>query len=981
MIIRHSRGTAHSAPRSRRLPLAALLVTSALAGWPGQALAQEATDASIAAEASPKDDADIIVTGSRIARRDFVAQTPIVTVGPERLLSTGQITVERTLSQLPQFGLGENSTQTGFGTTGQATLNLRGLGSARNLVLLDGRRLQPSNIQQVVDVNTIPLPLIESVEIITGGASAVYGSDAIAGVINFRTRDDFEGLQIDGTGTVTDEGDGATRDISATYGHNFGGGRGNFVVSIGYSDRDPVDFQSRPFFRRHQGGTDLRLPIGVYTPGGNAPSQSAVDALFAGYGVSGGTVVRNSALALNADGTIFSASNGVHNYRDDWGSLLFNTGRQVNNLNQFLVLQAPLERITGFARATYDLSDAVTAYAQFHYVDYDTRIFVEPGNTSLSIPITNPFIPAPLRPLLASRANPNANVTLEKRFIEAGPRLTDRKLETYQALGGLRGDIQAIDGSFEVYGSHGRTKIDETSPGSVRRSSLLALINAPDGGASLCQGGFNPFGINPLSDDCYEFLVASPKRPTELTQDLVEAVVQGGLFELPGGETRFALGATYRENGYSTDPDAILSAGDVVGVQFTRASEGKTKVWELYGELSVPLIKNQPFFESLELELGYRYSHYKISGGAHTYKALGHWSPFRGFRFRGGYSRAVRAPSVGELFVAPSGSVPSIGQPSQGQGDPCSIANPIRSGPQAAAVRALCLAQGVPASVIDSFVNLQNDSDATLVGNPDLKPEKADTYTIGATFTPASSHPLLSGLSLSVDYYNIKLEGAIGVYSSLQSVTSCFNFDGSNPNLSPTNEFCSYISRDPNTGRINQILQPTRNLGAFRTSGIDFALRWSVPVASGRLTLDSNLSWLDSFKVQNAPGQPFQEFAGSVGGTATFQPGSLPEWKAVTQLVFSNDQFSIGGRWRFIDAMRSAQRVVNPNSTAPGVSSYHLFDVFGSFRVTDDFELRAGVNNVADRDPLVLNGVIGTTEASTYDTIGRTFFVSTRINF
>lgn len=968
----HARSAAGSRLH-RRASLIAL--AAALPAFP--ALAQDVEPSgAVASEAV----SEIIVTGSRIARRDLTADTPIVTVGADQLLSTGQPTLEKSLAQLPQFGLGENSTRTGFGTTGQATLNLRSLGSERNLVLLDGRRLQPSNIQQVVDVNTIPLPLLESVEVITGGASAAYGSDAIAGVVNFRTRRDFSGVQIDATQSITERGDGAVRDLSATLGGNFADGRGNAVLSIGHTDRASVAYQSRPFFRQHQGGTDLRLPIGAYAPGGNAPSQAALDALFAAYGIAPGSVGPASALALNRDGTVFSASNGVFNYRDDWGGLL-NTGRQVNNLNTFLVHQAPLERVTAYGRVTYQPAAGITAYAQAHFVDYETRIFVEPGNASLAIPVTSPFIPDVLRPVLASRPDPDADVVLEKRFIEAGPRLTDRQLQTYQFLGGVTGEVAAIDGSWDIHASHGRTRISEASPGSVLRSALDRLIAAPDGGDSLCAGGYNPFGINPLSDACFDYLVAAPVRDTELTQSVAEALVQGRLLALPDGDLRFAVGGTYRRNGYETVPDRILAAGDVVGVQFTRYSQGTTEVWEGYGELLVPILADRPFAHSLGVNLGYRYSHYNISGGAHTYKAEGHWAPVRGVRLRGGYARAVRAPSVGELFVAPSGSVPSIGQPSQGQGDPCSIANPARSGAQADAVRALCLAQGVPASVIDSFVNLQNDSNATLVGNPDLDPEKADTFTAGITVSPASGHPLLSGLSLSIDYYNIEVTGAIGVYSALQSVTSCFNIDGSNPNLSPDNEFCANIARDPLTGRISQILQPTRNLGAFRTSGIDVALRWGVPVGPGRLTLDSNLTWLDSFEVQAAPGGPFRQYAGTVGGTATFQPGSLPEWQALTQLSYAVEGYELGARWRFLDGMESVQRVLNPNATTPGVGAYSLFDLFAAFRVGSDLGFRIGVNNVADRAPPVVNGVPGSTEASTYDVLGRTFYASTRVNF
>lgn len=964
-----------------------LMVSVATVTMIETASAQEITRTDAAEASEDGGSGDIVVTGSRIARRDFVSDSPITTIGQDAIRQTGQLTLDKSISQLPQFGLGENATQTGYNTSGQASLNLRGLGTFRNLVLLDGRRLQPSNIQQVVDLNTIPTALIDSVEVITGGASAVYGSDAVAGVVNVKTKQNFSGLQLDAQYGLSSRGDGATFDITATAGANFAGGRGNIVVSGSYSHRDTIDYQSRSFFQRNQGGTDLRLPTGVYAPGANTPSQAALDALFSSYGVAAGSVARNSGLSFNADGSIFSASNGVHNYQGSQGGLLYSTGRQVNNLNVFLTLQAPLERYSGFARTTFELTDDITAFAQFNYSKYDTKSIAEAGNTSLSIPITNPFIPAALRPLLASRAVPDANVTLEKRFYEAGPRVTERELEVWQGLVGLKGNVEAIDGSWEIYGSSGRTNIRERSPGSVLKSSLAALIATPDGGASLCAGGYNPFGINALSPECTAYLVAAPERSVVLKQDAVEANLQGRLFDLPGGEARFAAGAAYRSNSYENRPDAILSAGDVVGVPFTRASEGSSNVKEGYVELLLPLLADIPLIRKFELSLGYRYSDYNLAGGVHTYKADGNWQPFEAVHIRGGYARAVRAPSVGELFVAPSGSTPSLGQPANGQGDYCASVNPARSGPNAAQVRALCLAQGVPAALIDNFINLQNDSDATSVGNRDLKPEVADTYTIGATFNPRFSSPWLSNLALSVDYYDIRVKGAIGVVSSLLSVQKCFNIDGSNPTYAADNFFCSNITRDPATGRISNVLQPTQNLGGYKTRGIDFQLDWRIGLdaiglsPSASLNLNSVVTYLDSFKVQTTPGGTYADYAGTVGGTSTSQPGSLPKWKSVTTLSYRDDGVTLGARWRYLDKMKAASRATNPAATTPGVPSYSLFDVFAEARIGADYTLRAGVNNLTDKEPLIVGGVIGSTEASTYDVIGRSFFIAATAKF
>ncbi|WP_176943543.1 TonB-dependent receptor domain-containing protein [Sphingomonas sp. YR710] len=929
---------------------------------------------------------DIVVTGSRISRRDYSSASPISTVSLEAIKSTGEVTLEKSLMTLPQFGIGENSTQTGFGSTGQATLNLRGLGAFRNLVLLDGRRMQPSNVQQAVDINTIPKSLIESVEVITGGASAVYGSDAIAGVVNFRTRKNFQGLMLDGQSNITGHGDGKVVDVAGTLGSNFADGRGNAVISMSYSKRNPVGFQSRAFYRENRGGTDLRIPTGAYTVGSNAPSQAAINALFSSYGVAAGSVSRNAALSFNADGTLFSASNGVFNYKGSQGGLLFNTGTQVNNLNVYLTLQAPLERYTAFGRTTYELTPDITAFGQFQYANYSTQVVVESGNTALSIPVTNPFIPAALSTLLASRANPTANLTLQKRFLEAGPRLTNRDFEVVQLVGGLQGKLTGIDGSWEVYGSHGSTSIDENQPGSVLISSLKALLNAADGGKSICAGGYNPFGVTTLSSACQSYLVASPYRKTTLKQDVIEANIQGGLLTLPGGQLRFAAGADYRRNSYATNVDRILQQADVVGVLFTSDSSGSTSVKEIYGELLVPIMKDMPFVHSLDLDLGYRYSDYNLSGGVHTYKADVTWAPVPMLLFRGGYARAVRAPSVGELFVPNNGAIPNIGEASNGLGDPCTLGSPARFGSNASAVRSLCIAQGVPAAVVDTFVNTQNETNATNSGNLALKPETADTFTAGVVISPKLEAPWFSRLNFTVDYYNIKVTNAIGVVAAGQSLASCFNYNGSNPTYSSTNFFCKNVTRDAD-GRLLNVFQPTLNLGAYKTAGVDFQLDWSIALdaiglsPSSYLDLNSSVSWLDKFDVQTAAGGVFAHYAGTVGSTANGQPGSLPKWKAATSLSYRNEAATLGLRWRYLGAMQSASRATNPASTTPGQSPYNLFDLYASINVLKDYAFRFGVNNLFDRDPPRLGGQFGVTEASTYDVLGRTFYVGVNVKF
>jgi len=930
----------------------------------------------------------VTVTGSRIARAQDVTPSPVVSVPQDLLSSTGAVTIETALNQLPQFGLGGNQAVAGFSGTGLATLNLRGLGNYRNLVLVDGRRPQPSTILQVIDINTIPKALIQDIEIISGGASAVYGSDAISGVVNLKLNPRFEGVQLDTQYNLTEEGDGATQDVSLTVGGNFADDRGNAVVSVSYTDREAVDFQSRDFFRRAQGGTDFRLPTGIYSPGQNQPTLAALDSVFAQYGVAAGAVPRNSRIGFNQDQTLFSASNGPDNYRGP-SSLLYNNGSQLNNLNQFSIIQVPLERYTLFGKGTYDLSPAVSTYLQFNFSKHETTTIAEAGNNAISVPVTNPFISDDLAALLASRTQPNAPFTLDKRYQgEAGPRVFNRDFDVYQLLAGLQGDVDFLEGSWDVYASRGRTTLLERNPGSVLISSLNTLVNAPDGGASLCEGGYNPFGVSTLSASCQSFLVATPKSETVIDQDVVEATFQGRLFTWAPGDVRFAVGSGYRRSEYGFEPDRELAIGNVVGVFRTEASIGSTEVYEVYAEVLAPILADKPFAKSLQLGLAYRFSDYDTAGGVDAYKADLNWALNDVFNIRGGYQRAVRAASVGELYVAPNVAIPGIGQVASGGGDPCDFRSQARAGTDSAGVRSICLEQGVPLGLYDTFDNLQQEVLATNVGNPALNPESADTYTFGVLLRSISDSPWLRDLSVSVDYYDIRLQGAISTITAPQSIPKCFNRDGSNPTLDPENFFCQQITRNPVTGVFLDVNQPTLNIGAYETAGVDLALNWNVGLdalgvdaESATLGLRSYVTYLDSFRVQTTINGAFAEYGGTVGSPTASAPGSLPEWKAVTDLHLDTRQLGAGVRWRFVDSMLDSSLATNPASTSPGVGAYHLFDLFGHWDINESVRLQGGVNNVEDREPPIVRGVPGNTETSTYDIYGRSYYLALSARF
>ena len=953
-------------PNLRRTALS--LITLQMLAMPALAGAQEASTERDGTEAAATptqlDAVKVTGTGSRIARLDYVSSSPLTTVSSEDIQASGAVTVEESLNQLPQLGLGANKTNAGWGGTGQATLNLRGVGAQRNLVLLDGRRLQPSTTDNVVDVNAIPTALLSGVEIISGGASAVYGSDAIAGVVNLQLKDDFQGVQLDTQFSRYGEGDGATTDIALTFGGDFADGRGNAVLSFSWTDRKGVDYMAREFFRKNPGGTDFRIQTGTYEMGANLPTQAAVDAVFAQYGAAPGRVPVGTTtyLGFNDDGSLFSANNVPFNYLGP-DTLLHNTGTQLNNLNQDSLIQVPLERHTAFGRATFDLTDDIEAYGQFTWSSLGSYVAAEAGNASISVPVSNPFIPDDLRAILASRADPDANFIVHKRFGEAGPRTFERDFDTWQFLVGAKGELDAINGSWDAYASKGRTSVAEANNGAVISQNLSALINAADGGAGICEGGYDPFGLTVLSAACSSYLVATTHNQTEFEQEVVEASLQGGLFDLPAGEVRFAAGLGWRRNSYDFQPDYLLSSGSIIGIPSRGASGGSTSVKEIYLETLVPLLYDKPLAHSLDLGLAYRYSDYDLSGGVDTYKVDFNWALVDTLRLRGGYQRAVRAPSVGELYVAAQTESNSYGLVVNGQGDQCEAGSPLRTGANAAAVEALCLAQGVPAALLGSYIDTQRESLATISGNTGLNPETADTYTFGVVWTPEGS-----GLSLAADYFDIKVTDVIGTLTSAQVLAACFNQDGSNPSYSVDNFYCAQIQRNAETGRIDNIFKPTYNMGSLKTSGVDLQLDWTGTFGSGaRIGIGSVVSWVDKYEVQTVKGGVVYDYSDTVG--------YVPEWKAVSHARYAQGPFGVGLRWRYIGGMQHSSKVTNPASTTPDVDSHSYFDLFGNWSFGERLTLDAGINNLLDKEPPQVGSTPGSTNSSTYDIYGRQYFV------
>ena len=996
-----------------------------------------AADAAAAAEENVE---AVVVTGSRIVRRDYAANSPIVTVGVEALQNQSGVSIDTKIAQLPQFTPGA----TRFAGSGQSTANLRGLGTSRNLVLVDGRRPMPSSAQMVVDLNTIPTGLIDNVEVISGGASAVYGSDAISGVLNFKLKRNFTGLQMDAQYSRSQRGDGEETEVNVLAGGNFADDRGNAVIGLNYANRGRVYSRDRDFYARAiaAGATSfasVNMPSGQFVADpANAPSLAARNALFNAYGTPVTAAVLSTNYGFNNDGSLFTI-NGARNFRGiqpvRGGYYQINPAGNVVFENQDNVLAVPLQRYSAFAKVDYKVTDSIRFYAQANFTRYDTQTQGTGASTqgpwNLVMPADNAFIPADLRTLLNSRPNATAPFTMIKYITQTGALVNDYKNQIYQITTGFAGDFGKTGWTWDIYGSTGQTTILQTTTGggpSIQRMGTLmnsrsylangVLVNVPefqvanngtsmtpnplyfaatgpngaaitnDGGRSIaslnggpnpCPNGLNLFGDKPLDASCIAYITKNPKQFTSMRQDVVEASAQGAAFSLPAGEVRLAVGASYRRNTYSFSPDTStfgITTGDVVNVFPSNPTAGFIDTKEAYVEALIPVVKDLPFIESFEVSPAYRYSYYNSAGSVHTYKADFNWGVVPSLRFRGGYERAIRAPNVGELF---QGSAPGAG--GNLLRDPCdfnspeNLANPAR-------VAAICAAQGLAPGLASTYRNTTLTLASVVVGNPNLRPEKADTFTIGAVWRSQFSNPWVSRLSASVDYYNIKVTQAIAAINGSIVFQKCFNGDGSNPNLDPTNPSCAAIIRQSSTGLPLQVNTPFDNLGALKTSGVDFQVDWGLDLADagiGKGSLAVNLSgtYLREFNIKAVSTAPFLDYSGTIGNS-TVGVGTFPRWKATMTTSYALGPASLGLRWFYIDGMDDFTAISNPTARRPGVPGYNRFDLFGSYEINKIVSLRAGVDNLGNKEPPVFGGILGTTEPGTYDPLGRRFWLAIR---
>ena len=947
---------------------------------------------SVAANAQDQELEQIIVTGSRIARPDFESASPIVTISQDRFELTGSATVETTLNSMPQFvgswGSASNNPFASGGVGGQAQASLRGLNNTATLVLIDGRRMVPSNGYGVPDLNLIPPSLVKSVEVLTGGASAVYGSDALAGVVNFRLLDKYEGLEFGGDWAQTGYGDAQAYTANLTGGTNFAAGRGSVMGFVGYSKRDLLTQGDRKFSRVSLGyygpGTDGVGPGGEFLPQGSSnilegratfnPSQDAFDELLARYGYPAGTVPYQTEFGFNSDGTLFTQGNyddagSVANFRGEKDPLTYNDRRYTYNYAPPNALQLPLQRTSVFVTGSFEFSESAELYAQGLYGDYsvDQRVAPTPVPRAY-MPPTNPYIPPDLEFLLDSRSNPAARVQLSKRTLELGPRITENDYSTYQATLGLRGAVFS-DWQYNAYAQYGASNGKALYTGNVSVSKFEELLYAPDGGKAIC-GGLDPFGLDSISAECAKYMAVELTNEQEVSQFSAEFTLSGEPFELPAGPVNSVFGVFYKRDEYSLRPDELASTflpdgrPDIAGAIGGQGDvDGEDHNLDVYVEVLVPLIADLPGVQSLQTVLGYRYSDYASAGGTSSYKAELLYQPVDPVRFRGSFQHAVRAPSVFELYNPQLPFFPGIDPP-----DPCSVGSEQRTGPNGAAVDALCLAQGIPAGLLPTFDYQDPVVEGFYGGNPDLQPEKATTYTVGLVFSSPFSHPALENAQLSLDWYDITITDAIGVYGAWQFVPNCYD-PTFNPEFDVRNRYCSWFSRDPETGVIVDAYEINRNIASNEVSGIDLQLDWRMDAGPGEVGVTWLVAWMDDVLYQADPKDKAVQLVNT-----TCCP-TLPEWKWNLDTRYTIGGLTTSVVWMYLGKVHQfwEQDFDVPSTSYFDLTFAYEFDA----GYLDGLTLRAGVTNVLDEQPPIFPyAPEANTDPSAFDVIGRRYWVS-----
>ena len=1015
-----------------------LAIAGAAAAASTAALAQQATTAA-SSTAAPKELEEVIVTGTRIQQSpNSVSIAPVASLTADDIAKTGLVRTEDLLNNLPQV-IAEQGSGQSISADGTASVSLRGLGSYRTLVLINGRRMQPGGgiiNASSPDINQIPSAMVERVDVLTGGASATYGADAVAGVVNFIMNTHFEGVRIDfdygqnmyGQNSDTaqqalrDKGlpvpgnftGGQNRDWSFMAGSNFADGKGNATVYATYLNTSPVV------------GTDLDYagctlnsagaapppgqPWGKVTCGGSSSSATGRFLLLGNNGT--------SSYATLADGTIDAGNGQFRPY----------TAADSYNYGGISYAQRQAERWTAGAFLNYDVNENINVYSETMFARNTSTAQYGPSGLfafgTPSISCSNPLLgdvntpgtpafnmcqPAEIAANQSTFGGTGDRITVyaARRSVESGPRLDNYSSDSIRQVIGMRGGWGDA-WTYDVYGQYGMSLLHDNEGGFLGAQqvnyALDVVPNPATGGVAGVAAGapvcvvaltgidtacvpwniWNRGGVNAAQ---LAYLTVASTYDVNATEYILDGSVTGDLgkygIKFPTAATGVDvnIGTEYRQESYDFDPDYIFAHGFASGGNgAATAIHGKFHVNEYFVEARVPIVDNVPGIYHLGFEGGYRYSDYTTGFTTDTFKLGLEYAPIQDLKLRGSFNRAVRAPSIGDLYSpAPVGA--------GGTADPCWG---IGASAPAFTVQQ-CINTGLPAAKYGHVLpNPAAQINTTAGGNPNLKPESADTYTIGFVLQPVA----LPAFTMSLDYYDIKIDDTITSLTSNTVLTNCANTG--DPQL------CGLIHRDPNTGSLwvnnNDYVDTDEvNIGTITTKGYDLAARYMQPVGSmGKLAFTLSGTYVTDWSTQPLPTGASYDCTGLYGATCN---APTPKWRHTFETDWATPWagLTIAARWRYIGPVDVDSSSSDPQLNQdfqPGfghIGGYDYIDLSAAISWGEHFSFRAGVNNITDKPPpIVLNGNYSNcpnttcndnTWVGTYDTLGRYLFLHVTAKF
>jgi len=971
----------------------------------------------------------VVVTGSRIPQTGLYSSSPVTAVGQQEFKLEGTTNVETLLNNLPQafadFGEAESN-----GATGTATVDLRDLGAKRTLVLIDGKREMPGDVgDPVPDLNFIPAALVDHVEVLTGGASAVYGSDAVAGVVNFVMDKDFDGVEINASYSINqhnnDQGalradeaaglggtlpgsvalapsnvlDGATSDIDLIVGTSTANGKGNIEAYVGYRNTQGVLENTRDFSAC---GLAADYNGGVFPNGTPTPNGLGFQGFYClGSPTSGPNPRIQPQTGPNAGSSFTSTPTGA--------TLVPYTNADTFNFAPYNYLQRPDQRYTTGYYAHYEINPQLDVYSSAMFMDDSTPAQIAPSGeffgTTYNVNCANPYLGSPANPnspyntlgCAGLPAGSSVPIFLGDRQVAVGPRIDNLRHLDYRLVEGVKGDLGS-GWSYDLSGQYGTSIFQEEYVNDVSISRSQNALQVVDvGGTPTCLSvvnGTDPtcaplniFQTNGVSKAAANYIRGDGFQEGGTQEDIVTGSITGDLgawgIQSPWSKQPVAVagGFEYRQESLVDNADQAFTSGDLAGQGGPRPSvSGRYNVSEGFGEMHVPLITDQPFAELLQLNGAFRYSSYSTAGSVDTYSYGAEWQPVDDVRFRGTFQRAVRAPNVNELFFPQS-----IGL--WGGQDPCSGAHPSYTAAQ-------CALSGVTAAEYGHVTPCPVSQCSGLFGgNPLLAPEVSDTRSVGVVFTPT----FFEGFTATVDYFDIRVDGAVGIVPESATLTTCIT----------TGALCSDIVRGNGgilfgTGPGSGYVQAGNvNTGVLATKGFDVEGNYAANLddwgATGWGSLGFNLvgTLTQTLKDQPYPGADEYDCAGYYGpicGTP------VPKWRHKLRVTWTTPwDVDLSLQWRYIGAVK----LDVDNTTEPTFSSYcgggcydfsdakiqafNYFDLAATWQVRDGMTLNFGVNNLFDKNPPAVDAENlglsappfgnGNTYPQVYDSLGRMMFV------